>query len=240
MQGNLHDMTVADLIQHTCQDRRTARLTVSNQGRDAVLFFRDGAVVHASLGQLDGEDVVYQVLDWEDGHFDLEFGVQPPAFTIKRSWSGLLLEGARLLDERADSEVLLRKEEEANRVEAKNRTGRLAEVLEELLASSSDLEGAAVVGTDGLVYAASVQHQAMDEAVIGAASAAVYGLSKRSADQLKRGALAQTCIQGDDGHIIVASLDPETIFVGLTPKNVNLGMAFAEVRGMLARLRGIT
>lgn len=121
----------------------------------------------------------------------------------------------------------------------KKKSELLAEALDELLASSSDIEGAAIVGTDGLVYSANVPQRGMDEAMVGAASAAVYGLSKRSADQLKRGGFAQTLIQGEDGNIVVANLNPETIFVGLTPKNVNLGMAFAEVRSMVNRLRTI-
>jgi predicted regulator of Ras-like GTPase activity (Roadblock/LC7/MglB family) len=74
---------------------------------------------------------------------------------------------------------------------------------------------------------------------VGATSAAILGLSKRSANQLKRGIFAQTLIQGDEGNIIVSGLDDQTLFVGLTPKNVNLGMAFAEMRTMTARLREI-
>lgn len=48
MQGNLHVMTVADLIQHNCQDRKTARIVIEHNGDQGLLFFRDGAVVHAA------------------------------------------------------------------------------------------------------------------------------------------------------------------------------------------------
>jgi predicted regulator of Ras-like GTPase activity (Roadblock/LC7/MglB family) len=64
-------------------------------------------------------------------------------------------------------------------------------------------------------------------------------LSKRSVGQLKRGSFKQTLIQGDDGNIIVASLNDETLLVGLTAQNVNLGMAFAEVRTMVSRLNEV-
>lgn len=115
----------------------------------------------------------------------------------------------------------------------------LADALTSLLAESSDIEGAAVVGTDGLVYSANVPQRALDESMVGASSAAVLGLSKRSVMQLKRGEFAQTLIQGDQGNIIVAGINDDTLFVGLTPHNVNLGMAFAETRNILARLRDI-
>lgn len=121
----------------------------------------------------------------------------------------------------------------------KKKSELLAEALAELLQGSSDIEGVAVVGVDGLVYSANVPQRALDESMVGATSAAILGLSKRSADQLKRGRFSQTLIQGEDGNIIVAGLNDQALFVGLTPKNVNLGMAFAEVRTMTARLRDI-
>jgi predicted regulator of Ras-like GTPase activity (Roadblock/LC7/MglB family) len=75
--------------------------------------------------------------------------------------------------------------------------------------------------------------------MVGASSAAVLGLSKRSVGQLKRGDFKQTLIQGDDGNIIVAGVNSETLLIGLTPTNINLGMAFAEVRTMQERLQEI-
>lgn len=115
----------------------------------------------------------------------------------------------------------------------------LADVLTRLLQDSADIDGAAVVGTDGLVYSANVPQRALDESMVGASSAAVLGLSKRSVNQLKRGQFAQTLIQGNDGNIIVAGLNDDTLFVGLTPKDVNLGMAFAEVRIITNKLAEI-
>ncbi len=241
MQGNLRDMGVADLIQHTCQDNKLARLSVVHQGHQAVLFFKDGAVVHAELDNtLSGEEVVYRTLNWQEGQFNLEVGVEPPATTITRSWSGLLLEAARRLDEMQKEQTLnISVEEEELNMPPKKRSELLAEALDELLASSSDIEGAAVVGVDGLVYSANVPQRGMDVDMVGAASAAVLGLSKRSVGQLNRGEFTQTLIQGSGGNIIVSSLNPETIFVALTPPGVNLGMAFAEVRSMIKRLNEI-
>lgn len=242
MQGNLKDMTVADLIQHNCQDHKTATLHINHKGQQATLFFQDGAVLHAALGKLQGEEVVYQILDWQDGQFSLE-EMEPdtaPASTISRSWSGLLLEGARRLDEENHSSninsTLSTQEEQPM---AKKKSEILADTLAELLQESSDIDGAAIVGTDGLVYSANVPQRALDENMVGASSAAILGLSKRSAEQLKRGSFKQTLIQADDGNIIVAGLNDETLFVGLTPTNVNLGMAFAETRMMADRLRNI-
>jgi predicted regulator of Ras-like GTPase activity (Roadblock/LC7/MglB family) len=240
MQGDLQIMAVADLIQHNCQDRKTARLMIDHNDQQATLFFKDGAVQHATLGDYEGEEVVYEILTWQEGQFTLEIGPEPPAVTISRSWSGLLLKGAQRLDETTNlstpNSVPLDSEE---RPVAKKRSVVLAETLTELLQESSDIEGAAIVGVDGLVYSANVPQRGLDETMVGASSAAVLGLSKRSVTQLKRGNFTQTLIQGDKGNIIVASLNDETLFIGLTAADVNLGMAFAEMRTMVATLAEI-
>ena len=121
----------------------------------------------------------------------------------------------------------------------KKRSEKLADALVELLRESSDIDGAAIVGVDGLVYSANVPQKALDEEMVGATSAAILGLSKRSVGQLKRGDFKQALIQGDDGNIIVTSLNEETLLIGLTPNDVNLGMAFAETRNMIATLTAI-
>ena len=247
MHGNLQHMAVADLIQHNCQDRKTAKLVIEHDEQEAILFFDDGAVQHATLGILQGEEVVYEVLSWKEGQFTLDMDQKPPTTSITRSWSGLLLTGAQRLDE-ADGDQLeatnlstqnsntITQEEN---IMAKKRSEILADSLAELLQESSDIHGMAIVGVDGLVYSANVPQKDMDEEMVGATSAAVLGLSKRSADQLKRGGFKQTLIQGDDGNIIVASINEDTLLVGLTAANVNLGMAFAEIRNMVSTLNGV-
>jgi predicted regulator of Ras-like GTPase activity (Roadblock/LC7/MglB family) len=236
LKGNLQDMAVADLIQHNCQDRKTAHLVIENNGDQASLYFNEGKVVHAILNDLKGEDVVYQILSWENGTFNLEMGAEPPAVTIRRSWSALLLEGARRLDE---GKISLPLKKEVQPMATKKKSEQIADVLAGLLEGSADIEGAAIVGIDGLVYSANVPQKALDVNMVGASSAAILGLSSRSVEQLKRGKFNQTLIQGDGGNIIVTKLNANTVFVGLTPKNINLGMAFAESRAMIEQLVGI-
>ncbi|MCA9935201.1 MAG: DUF4388 domain-containing protein [Anaerolineales bacterium] len=242
LQGDLREMSVADLIQHYGQDQKSAHITIKHNGQQASLYFQGGRVAHAELDEEQGEEVVYRILLWEAGTFSLEAGVEPPAITIERSWSGLLLEGARRLDEESlieTKEVNQTVKKEHKPMAAKRKSDMLAEALQELLEQSADIDGAAVVGIDGLVYSANVPSRSMDEDLVGAAAATVLGLSKRSIQQLKRGNFTRTLMQGDDGNLIVSEASEDTLLVALTPKNVNLGMAFAEVRDILERLRDI-
>ena len=264
LQGNLRDMAVADLIQQYGQDEKTAVLHITHGNEEAILYFHEGTVAHAELGDQDGEEVVYHALGWEDGAFSLEMDVSPPTISITRSWSGLLLEGARRLDEAdQEAEILAAEKEMEEKIAAqeaadkkaaaakvaqkpkvkkmarKRKSDMLADVLSELLQESADIVGAGVVGTDGLVYSANVPFKGMEEDMVGAAAAAAFGLSKRGVNQLHRGDFTRTLIQGTDGNIIIVGLNPETLLIVLTPDAINLGMAFAEVRDAVGQLQEI-
>lgn len=258
LQGNLRDMAVADLIQQYGQDEKTAVLHITHGNEEAILYFHEGTVAHAELDDQNGEEAVYHTLGWEDGAFSLEMDVPPPTVSITRSWSGLLLEGARRLDE-ADQEAEIIAAEKAMELDTaaqdaakettqkpkvkkmarKRKSDMLADVLSELLQESADIVGAGVVGTDGLVYSANVPFKGMEEDMVGAAAAAAFGLSKRGVNQLHRGNFTRTLIQGDEGNIIIVGLNNETLLVTLTPNAINLGMAFAEVRDAAKHLQEI-
>jgi hypothetical protein len=47
--GNLKDISVADLIQIHCIDQRTARLRIDQKDQAAEIYFHAGQVVHATL-----------------------------------------------------------------------------------------------------------------------------------------------------------------------------------------------
>jgi predicted regulator of Ras-like GTPase activity (Roadblock/LC7/MglB family) len=150
------------------------------------------------------------------------------------------LEGVKRLDEQS-TEVSQSKldQMEVIPMATKKKGDLLAETLAELLQSSNDIDGAAVVGIDGLVYSINVPVGGLDETLVGAVGAAALGISKRSTEQLKRGAFTQTLVQADKGNIFVSQVDPETLFVALTGQGINLGMVFAEVRSTVTKLREI-
>lgn len=99
MKGRLQDMAVADLIQHNCQDRKTARILLKNGRAKGELFIKNGNVVHAAVDNVKGEEAVYRMMDWGEGTFELSSETEAPAVTITRNWTSLLLEAARLADE---------------------------------------------------------------------------------------------------------------------------------------------
>ncbi len=101
--GSLNDMGVVDLIQTIEIGRKTGIIHFSSL--DAVpkkgeVFFRNGKVIDAKLGKLEGEKAVYRLLLWNTGSFEIDFqhSLRHPD-KISLSSQGLLMEGMRRVDE---------------------------------------------------------------------------------------------------------------------------------------------
>lgn len=97
--GSLLDMAVVDLLQTFEVSRKSGVLRVTNRDQEAILSFRDGAVVDAVLGKLRGAEAVYRALVWNEGDFSIEFCPVDLPDTVGISTQGLLMEGMRRLDE---------------------------------------------------------------------------------------------------------------------------------------------
>jgi hypothetical protein len=227
LQGSLSDMQISDLIQLTCQSGATSQLVAEREDETITLYFDDGEVVHATSNTDTGEEAVYDLLTWESGTFKVNQEVPPPTKTIDVPWSALIMEGMRRWDEQRETQNKQRKEQKE--MAAENRRERLAKTLRNLIDTSGDISGVAVVSRDGLIMAADLPAN-IEQARVGAVSAAILSLSGRSVDQLKRGDLQQTMVQGGDGNIVITYAGSNAVLVGLTGPNVNLGMVFLEVR----------
>jgi CheY-like chemotaxis protein len=99
VRGNLQQMNTMDLFQSLELGHKTCRLSLSKNGERCDMYFTDGQISHALYGPLRGDDAVYKVLSWTEGHFEIDFSGSSPEQTTTRSTQGLLMEGLRMLDE---------------------------------------------------------------------------------------------------------------------------------------------
>ena len=112
----------------------------------------------------------------------------------------------------------------------KKRSEVLAEHLESLLAASADINGAVVIGHDGLVMASSLTLGGHDANRAGAEGAALLGLSRRTLETLKCGEFQVAILEGKNGWIIASAAGSKAMVMGLTSARVNIGMALLEMR----------
>ena len=116
----------------------------------------------------------------------------------------------------------------------KRRSEILTEHLESLLRDSADINGAVVVGNDGLVLSSNLPMGGHDATRVGAEGAALVGLSKRTLGNLKCGDFKVAILEGRDGWVIASSAGSQAMVLGLTEPGVNLGMALLEMRDIAA------
>ncbi len=97
--GSLQDMAVVDLLQTFEVSRKTGYLLLTHDVQAAKIFLRDGKVIDAELGRLRGEEAVYRTFLWNEGSFEVHFGVVAQEDVIDTTTQGLLMEGMRRVDE---------------------------------------------------------------------------------------------------------------------------------------------
>ncbi|MCA9648501.1 MAG: response regulator [Myxococcales bacterium] len=97
--GELADMAVVDLIQTIEISRKSGTISLSTELGDATVWFRDGAIIDAEMGRLQGEAAIYRLLGQSEGHFDVEFKPVNRHQVINESTQGILMEGMRRVDE---------------------------------------------------------------------------------------------------------------------------------------------
>jgi predicted regulator of Ras-like GTPase activity (Roadblock/LC7/MglB family) len=224
LKGNLHDMAIADLIQHQCADRKTAHVFIQSSDQTADLYFKSGELVHARLGQNEGEEVVFNVLRWEDGTFSVESAVEPPKITIKRSWSGLLMEGAKRLDEELN-DFEKHKSNQAEMKEVKVMATKLDDVLQEMSGELNGFFAGSVTGMDGMTIAQLTKGKINPETV-SAQLAVFLKLAASSSEKVDMGTIDDLLIQtesyfvmnvflpGDNQHFLTTIADRKNGSIG--------------------------
>jgi len=97
--GQLADMAVVDLVQTIEISRKTGTISLSTELGDATVWFREGAIIDAEMGRLQGSAAIYRLLGLSDGHFDVEFKPVNRHQVIEESTQAILMEGMRRVDE---------------------------------------------------------------------------------------------------------------------------------------------
>lgn len=97
--GQLNDLSLGELIEFFCNQKKTGRLKVDYALAPGVFFIRDGNLVDAKVGALNGIEAVYFALTLPSASFDFHAGMVSSRQTISESWASVVLEGLRRIDE---------------------------------------------------------------------------------------------------------------------------------------------
>ena len=267
IEGNLETMNLPTLVQFAVQDGDTLHIQIAHEQKQGSLYFQDGDLQHAvmyyntpsgSQTSYTGEEVVYELLRWQNGRFLVEKNIPPPTHTIENKWNFILMEGMRKIDEQeaatADavpspthitdestelSEMLSDLSEAdasaieellAQQMESDNMATKREQLQSILtqLVSTSTDITGAVIVDNDGLLLASALSANVDGNRIAAVTAGLISLAGRSAQQLGQGGVKQTLIQAENGNVVAIRASSKGSFVALTPTGINLGMTFME------------
>jgi hypothetical protein len=98
-QGSLKELPLPDIIQLVSVSGKTGVFRLKNGTDSGEIYLQRGQIAHAQVGDLSGEEAVYELAIWRQGDFVFTPGTEPPISSITRSNTNLLMEAARRIDE---------------------------------------------------------------------------------------------------------------------------------------------
>lgn len=99
LSGQLSDLSLAELIEFFCNQRKTGRLKVAYERTPGYFYFDRGDLVDAKIGSLNGIEAIYYALTLANASFKFSPAFEPTRRTIHQPWTQVTLEGLRRLDE---------------------------------------------------------------------------------------------------------------------------------------------
>jgi len=100
--GSLHGLSLADVLQMFHLSRRSVSVEVRGSAGVGLVSMRMGEIVHAEVGDTEGEDAMVALLSDEVGAIR-STPLRPGKTSIEGSFQGLILETFRRIDEGAQS-----------------------------------------------------------------------------------------------------------------------------------------
>lgn len=130
LSGTLKDLGIVGLLQFPNVERKTGLLTIESSTGVALLYYEKGDLVHASLGDSAGEEVLINLIELEDGEFEFKSGVETEEKTFTDDLHRTLMRALKSHDER-------KQDREADCIFKKTEVSVVRETLSEFCASQS-------------------------------------------------------------------------------------------------------
>jgi hypothetical protein len=82
VEGDLNDLTLPSLLQVMSRECSTAILRLQRGTNQGAMYFAEGVLIHATAGQVSGDEAACELLGWPDGRFRLARDPEPQPRTI--------------------------------------------------------------------------------------------------------------------------------------------------------------
>ena len=225
--GEIVGLALPDVLQIHQQNRFSGCIAVESSVGTGLLFLRDGEIIHAEQGKRTGEEAFYDVLAWPPGRYRLQPNVTTTRNTIQKTSQHLLLDAARVLDERRAG-----RSPTPPPIPAAARTPlRSTEVLEKLRRIPG-VAYAALHGKDG----SSVGDDSYEAEALGGQALFLSMIGGQLGALFQSGAITSAVVHGTTRHLLLFSTKTHFLSV-LVNGDAQVGPVEADVRRVLSGAR---
>ncbi|NOY60112.1 MAG: response regulator [Calditrichaeota bacterium] len=101
--GRLEDLNLTDLIEVFGIERKTGVLSIYNENSNTgQVYFKNGSLINAASNGSCGEEAIFKMMSWHGGRFSMLFTDVDVEDDISISNMGILLEGAKRMEQREE------------------------------------------------------------------------------------------------------------------------------------------
>ncbi len=88
--GAIDRAGIRELVEMNCSNKSSSSLIIFRMEENGAIYFRNGDIIHAECGNLEGERAFFNILNWNKGTFRINRDVFSIQRTISRDWRSLL------------------------------------------------------------------------------------------------------------------------------------------------------
>ncbi|MCK5505361.1 MAG: DUF4388 domain-containing protein [Thermodesulfovibrionia bacterium] len=100
LRGSLDDFNLPEIVQILQMGLKTARVDIKCNGHLGILHMKSGNIIQASTDNNEGQEAFFEMMAWPTGGFHILHGVQSEKNNINCETTYLLLESAKIIDDR--------------------------------------------------------------------------------------------------------------------------------------------
>jgi uncharacterized protein len=115
---------------------------------------------------------------------------------------------------------------------------KIGAILQDFVAGTADIQGAALVSPDGLPLASTLP-SGMDEERTSAMSAAMLSLGERIGKELARGSVDRILVEGDNGYGILMGCGEDAVLLVLANQGAKQGLLMLDIKKTVGDIKAV-
>lgn len=223
-QGAVAGLSLTDVIQLKGHNKYTGAITVGYGDNNGVIYFVDGEIIHAELGEKTGEQAIYEIIKWPGGTFNIHPEMTSNVCTIHYRTDFLLLEALRRMDEENAGTSDSSQQESPPTVTPRRTMSKVAARLQEI----NNITYAVLLDKQGVP----LQDESIEALALSAKGMFLARTGNQFGEQLGLGEIKAAAVHTSTFHLLMYDSKQHYLSIAVKP-DCNLDSVEAEIKAAL-------